>query len=251
MMLDFNHNATKPTTAAGDLTESINRLIDTALQAEDARRQKRDYLGASRIGEPCLRQTQYERQDIEPDDGKRKDGKTLRILQAGHLFEDMTARELKLAGFDLKTHDKGGEQFGFSVGGGQIRGHIDGVLCGGPVTMLYPALWEHKALGQKSWNEVVKKGVTAAKPVYAAQITMYQAYMDLTEAPALFTARNRDTQQLYHEVVPFDSALAQRMSDRAVQILEATKAGELLPRIAGNPSYFQCRWCDFAERCWK
>ncbi len=89
-MLDFNHSATKPTTAAGDLTERVNRLIDTALQAEDTRRPKRDYLGASRIGEPCLRQTQYERQGIEPDDGKRKDGKTLRILQAGHVFEDMT-----------------------------------------------------------------------------------------------------------------------------------------------------------------
>ncbi len=117
--------------------------------------------------------------------------------------------------------------------------------------MLYPALWEHKALGQKSWNEVVKKGVVVARPVYAAQIALYQVYMKLTEAPAILTARNRDTQQLYHEPVPFDAALAQRMSDRAVQILEATKAGELLPRIAGNPSYFQCRWCAFTNRCWK
>ena len=115
----------------------------------------------------------------------------------------------------------------------------------------YPALWEHKALGARSWNEVVKKGVAVARPVYAAQIALYQTYMKLTEAPAILTARNRDTQQLYHEPVPFDTALAQRMSDRAVQILEATKAGELLPRITENPSYFQCRRCAFANRCWK
>ncbi len=247
-MLDFNKGTNKPTTEDGNLTARINAHIDQALQEEDAKKPTRQYLGASLIGEPCLRKIQYAYQATET---KPHSGKTLRIFKAGHLFEEMSAEELRLAGFDLKTHDKGGEQFGFSVGGGQIRGHIDGVLCGGPVAMLYPALWEHKALGQKSWNEVVKKGVTAAKPVYAAQIAMYQAYMNLTEAPALFTARNRDTQQLYHAVVPFDSALAQRMSDRAVQILEATKAGELLPRIAGNPSYFQCRWCDFAERCWK
>ncbi len=247
-MLDFNKGSTKTTTAAGDLTARINAHIDQALQEEDAKKPARQYLGASLIGEPCLRKIQYSYQQVE---SQPRDGKSLRIFAAGHVFEDMTARELKLAGFDLRTHKADGSQFGFFVAGGQIRGHIDGVLCGGPVAMLYPALWEHKALGQKSWNEVVKKGVTAAKPVYAAQIAMYQAYMDLTEAPALFTARNRDTQQLYHEVVPFDSALAQRMSDRAVQILEATKAGELLPRIAGNPSYFQCRWCDFAERCWK
>ncbi len=250
-MLDFNHSASKPTTAAGDLTQRINHLIDTALQAEDARKPKRDYLGASRIGEPCLRQTQYERQGIEPDNGKSKDGKTLRILQAGHVFEDMTARELKLAGFDLRTAQLDGSQFGFSAADDRLRGHIDGVLCGGPLGFQYPALWEHKALGAKSWNEVVKKGVAVARPVYAAQIALYQAYMKLTEAPAILTARNRDTQQLYHEPVPFDAALAQRMSDRAVQILEATQAGELLPRIVGNPSYFQCRWCAFTNRCWK
>ncbi len=248
MMLDFNHNATKPTTAAGDLTARINAHIDQALREKDAKKPARQYLGASLIGEPCLRKIQYSYQATGPS---TYSGKTLRIFKAGHVFEEMSAEELRLAGFDLRTHDKNGEQFGFEVAGGKIAGHIDGVLCGGPVTMAYPALWEHKALGVKSWNEVVKKGVTAAKPVYAAQIALYQAYMDLIEAPALFTARNRDTQELYHEAVPFDAALAQRMSDKAVQILEATKAGELLSRITKNPSYFQCRWCDFAERCWK
>ncbi len=247
-MLDFNKGSTRPTTDAGQLTERINAVIDQALQDGEAKKPRRLYLGASLIGEPCQRKIQYSYQATE---AKPHSGKTLRIFKAGHVFEEISADELRLAGFDLRTHDKNGEQFGFEVAGGKIAGHIDGVLCGGPVAMAYPALWEHKALGPKSWNEVVKKGITVAKPVYAAQLALYQAYLDLTENPAIFTARNRDTQQLYHEPVPFDSALAQRMSDRAVQILEATKAGELLPRIARNPSYFQCRCCDFAERCWK
>ncbi len=247
-MLDFNHGTTKHASEAGELTERINAVIDKGLQDAEAKKAPRGYLGASLIGEACLRKIQYSYQATK---AKPHSGKTLRIFKAGYLFEDMSAEELRLAGFDLKTHYKEGEQFGFEVAGGKIAGHIDGVLCGGPAVIAYPALWEHKALGARSWNEVVKKGVAVARPVYAAQIPLYQAYMKLTEAPAILTARNRDTQQLYHEPVPFDAALAQRMSDRAVQILEATKAGELLPRIAGNPSYFQCRWCDFAERCWK
>ena len=48
-----------------------------------------------------------------------------------------------------------------------------------------------------------------AKPIYAAQIALYQAYLGLTEAPALFTAINKDTCELWHELVPFDGALAQ------------------------------------------
>ena len=68
--------------------------------------------------------------------------------------------------------------------------------------------------------------------------------------PALFTAINKDTAELHHELVPFDADLAQRMSDRGVRILRATDAGELLPRIAANRDFFECRFCPWAERCW-
>ncbi len=247
MMLDFNHNATKPTTAAGDLTARINAHIDQALQEKDAKKPARPYLGASLIGEPCLRKIQYSYQATGPS---TYSGKTLRIFKAGHLFEEMSAEELRLAGFDLRTAQLNGSQFGFSAADDRLRGHIDGVLCGGPLGFQYPALWEHKALGAKSWNEVVKKGMPIARPVYAAQIALYQAYMDLAETSAIFTARNRDTQQLYHEPVPFDAALAQKMSDKAVQIIQASEAGELLPRITQNKSFWMCRFCEHAEKCW-
>ena len=246
-MLDFNHGAIKPANKAGELTGHINPHIDKGLQAAEAEKAPRGYLGASLIGEACLRKIQYSYQATE---AKPHSGKTLRIFKAGHLFEEMSAGELRLAGFDLKTHDKEGKQFGFQAAGGKIAGHIDGVLCGGPAVIAYPALWEHKALGPKSWNEVVKKGVAVAKPVYAAQLALYQAYLNLTENPAIFTARNRDTQELYHEAVAFDAALAQAMSDKAVQIVQASEQGELLPRVARDKSFWMCRFCEHAERCW-
>jgi hypothetical protein len=249
-MLDFNHGANKPVGRAADLTERINCAIDQALVQKAGAEPRRNYLGASLIGKACLRQIQYEYQHVTPDPGRGPDGKTLRIFTAGHAFEDMSAKDLRLAGFDLRTEKANGTQFGFSVAGGKIKGHIDGVICNGLVSIQYPALWEHKALGVKSWSAVVRKGVAAAKPVYAAQVALYQAYMDLTEAPALFTARNRDTQQLYHEPVPFDPSLAQRMSDRAVQVVQASEAGELLPRVATNADHFECRYCPHAKRCW-
>jgi hypothetical protein len=97
--------------------------------------------------------------------------------------------------------------------------------------------------------------VAAAKPIYAAQIAIYQAYMDaaipgVADNPALFTAINKDTAELHHELVPFNAELAQRMSDRAVRILRASDAGELLPRIALASDHFECRFCPWAKRCW-
>jgi hypothetical protein len=72
----------------------------------------------------------------------------------------------------------------------------------------------------------------------------------VADNPALFTAINKDTAELHHELVPFNAELAQRMSDRAVRILAATDAGELLPRVAAQADHFECRFCPWAKRCW-
>jgi hypothetical protein len=251
-MLDYNH---RPSFA-----EQINAVIDAALEAERAVQPPRTYLGGSRLGHPCERALQFEFAGAAKDEGAKFDGKSLRIFAIGHALEDLAAGWLRSAGFDLYTR-KGnrpdGEQFGFSVAGGRIRGHVDGILAGGPALpgLAWPALWECKTMNARNWRETVAKGVVIAKPVYAAQIALYQAYMEgsvagISQNPALFTAINKDTAELHHELVPFDAALAQTMSDRAVRILQATDAGELLPRIAREPEFHECRMCPWARRCW-
>src|SRR4029079_18107463 len=152
-----------------------------------------------------------------------------RIFEAGHRCENIVSSWLRASGFDLRTHRRDGGQFGFSALDGRFRGHIDGCIVAGPAPMAFPALWENKALGAAPWKEVVKKGLVLARPIYAAQIALYQAYLDLPN-PALFTALNRDTFELHCELVPFDTSLAQQASDRAVAIVRASDAHELLPR---------------------
>ena len=44
----------------------------------------------------------------------------------------MAKAKLRLAGFDVRTHNRKGEQFGFSAANGRFRGHIDGVIVAGP-----------------------------------------------------------------------------------------------------------------------
>ena len=182
--------------------------------------------------------------------GRDFSGRVLRIFEVGHVLEDLAIRWFRLIGFDLYTRKAHGGQFGFSVADGRLQGHIDGVIVGGPEGFAYPALWECKCLGNKSWSDLDKKGLTLSKPVYAAQVAIYQAYLELHEHPAIFTAINADTMEIYTELVPFDAALAQRMSDRAVKVITATEAGELLPRAFNDPTHFECRMCAYANRCW-
>lgn len=55
---------------------------------------------------------------------------------------------------------------------------------------------------------------------------------------------------LYSTFLPFDAALAQKMSDRAVRVIQATEAGELLPRGTASASHFECKFCSYVQRCW-
>jgi hypothetical protein len=252
MILDLNHGSGFVYGGSRErgMSDRINELIDVALVDRQRQQTQREYLGGSRIGEPCSRKLVYEVTHAAVDQGKGFDGRALRIFDAGHTFEALSIRWLRAAGFDLRDVGSNGEQFGFSIAGGRIRGHIDGVILGGPaIGVAWPVLWEHKALNAKSWGDVVKRGVALSKPVYFAQLQIYMAYMEL--GAALFTALNKDTQELHHEVVPFDPAEAQALSDKAVDVIRAAAAAELPPRIAANPDFYLCRWCAYAARCWE
>lgn len=243
--LDFNHREKPPA-----FVDEVNGLIDRALVAGNSARPQRDYLGGSRLGDSCARRLQYEHLKVPKDEGTDFSGQSLRIFALGHVLEDLAIDWLRKAGFDLRTRNRHGDQFGFSVAGGRVQGHADGVVVAAPNGMAVPALWECKSANAKNWRDMVKRGVRAARPIYAAQIALYQAYLALTEAPALFTAINKDTCELWHELVPFDATLAQATSDKAVRILRACDAGELLPRHTADPEHFECRFCAWKERCW-
>ena len=257
MSVTFDFNTALSTGATP--SDAINALIDKDLQHKNAQQPQRDYLGASRLGEPCSRALQYE-YTHEPKDSVYS-GKTLRIFEMGHTLEKMAWQWLQGAGFEIETHQPTtGELYGFSVAQGQLQGHVDGIVWKVPegleLDIQVPAVWECKSLNAKSWKQLVEKGVKVAKPVYAVQIALYQAYLEelipgLSQNPALLTAVNKDTSELYHELVPFDAALAQTASDRAVHILRATQAEETLPRITQDPDSFYCRFCNWQTTCWK
>jgi hypothetical protein len=108
--------------------------------------------------------------------------------------------------------------------------------------MAYPALWETKALGVSSWKDTVKRGVTVSKPVYAAQIALYQAYLDqglhkMQEFDS--TGRKVTAQSAY-----FDFKSAEGYADTAPgnpldSLLKwARTGGTLLARVELDPPFF-------------
>jgi hypothetical protein len=244
-MIDLNHKSGfvpgRVGPAAPSLSERINVRIDAALLGARAAQPQRAYIGASMLGDPCARRIAYE---WGGDPGAPPEGLGLRIFETGHVLEDLLARWMRRAGFDLLTVDPNtGQQFTFTDG--PIEGHADGVITGGPdLGFDYPVLWEAKGLNERSWNDLVKNGLRRSKPIYYGQCVLYTAYLDL--AFGLFTALNKNTQEIYHELVRFDLAEAQRLIDLAVEIAR----GALPPRAWAEPVWF-CGYCQFASSCWE
>jgi CRISPR/Cas system-associated exonuclease Cas4 (RecB family) len=226
--------------------ESINEILDAKMvEHHAATNEKRTYLGASSMGEPCLRkiQLQYTGHGEDAAPG------VLRTFAIGHALEPLVAEWMRIAGFQLKTHDENGEQFGFSVADGRIGGHIDGILLDGPDGVHYPCLWECKTMNDKNWNHTVKHGVPVSKPHYYVQVQLYMAHMKLDKNPCVFTALNKNTSELYVELIPFDAEAARLAIFRAASVVRATARGELLPCISLDPSFHKCKICSYREFC--
>jgi hypothetical protein len=221
----------------------INDLIE---QSEPPEPNTRQYLGASSIGSVCLRKVHFD----WLVDAKFK-SRTRDIFARGHFHEALSRDHLIKAGFRFEADQ---ERFKFKSAIGQISGHADGILIDGPKVdgLRYPAIWEHKAINKKGWQDLERDGLLKAYPHYAAQVWLYMAYLGLPDNPALFTAINCDSCERLHVLVEFDLERAQLWSDRAVGIIKATRAGELLPRFTTNPKDFRCaRLCGHRERCWR
>lgn len=239
-MIDLNRKVMKAKTSS----DAINAVIDTTMAALGAATNGRDYLGASSLEHDCLRKIQWDwRSPVQPEP------RTERIFARGRWWEDYAARLFLEAGFKMVRH---GPALEFSQLDGRFKGHADGVFIAGPEVegLAYPALWECKGLGAKGWTKLAKEGLAKAYPTYADQVALYQAYLDLVDHPALFTACNMDTMEMQHIFVPFDPARAQAASDRAVLIIRADEANETLPQVGIDGDDWRCRFCGHRERCW-
>jgi hypothetical protein len=235
-MLDFNRANLLET----PLTIELNELIE---RSEPPGKNTRQYLGASALGSECLRKIQFDWM-CDPVHPVRM----LSIFARGHFFEDVARQHLIRIGFKFAPAEK----LEFQAAEGLFRGHADAILLDGPRLpgLEYPAIWEHKCLNAKGWRAIERDGLVGLYASYATQVSIYQAYLDITN-PALFSVTNADTCERLHLLVPFDSALAQRMSDRAVALIEATRAGELLDRITDNSEDWRCKMCGHRTRCWR
>lgn len=233
-------------------------------QADDAFRGKEDghrgHLGASMLGRECAREIWYgfrwvHRGKFEP--------RMLRLFNRGHLEEPRFVAMLMMIGCEVWQYDHNGKQFRISWANDHAGGSGDGVGRGLPdLPPMTPAVLEFKTHNDKSFTKLAGKvddwrayrknrqghfpgeGVRMAKFEHFVQMQLYMSMMGI--AAAVYMAINKNSEDLYAEVVHLEPEFADQYAHRGAQLVDMRVPPK---RISESPGFWKCRFCDKKGVC--
>lgn len=209
----------------------------------------RSHLGASMGGEPCLRKLFY---SFRWSTMVLHEGRMQRLFQRGHKEEAWFADDLKNIGINVVTEDDQGKQFRLTCPDNHhIGGSCDGfgevkVIDLRPLNAGDWCVVEMKTHNDKSFKKLVKEGVANSKPLHYSQMNLYMKWSGLTKA--LYIAVNKNTEELYVEIVEFDQVEADRAEGNMIHVVNADSAPD---KLYNDPSRFECKYCDYSDICHK
>lgn len=227
--------------------EAIVYQIDAQVVREDDEDGLRTHLGGSVLGEKCMRRVWF---GWKWADKEEFDGRMLRLFERGHKSEAIFADLLRGLGAQVWTEDPTtGKQIRISVFGGHSGGALDGAARGLP--NLPPELppdtivmLEMKTHNDKSWNDLVKKGLIESKPKHYKQSQYYMHHFGLRWC--LYMAVNKNTDKLWCWLFPYDPNVGTHLTFRAETIIFGTGRP---PRISESPSWYECTYCPMKGVC--
>lgn len=209
---------------------------------------KRDYIGASSIGDPCARKLWYRFKGYH---AKPFDSATQFRFEDGHRTEELMIARLRMVeGVKIWNRQEDGNQIGFSLFDGKFKGHVDGIIKGLWQSPKTPHVLEIKCTEDLNKFRKVKheKGDKNAlknwSETYFVQAQVYMQAFELTRHyTVVASAGGRDFDSCRTE---YEAETAQRYKDRAFEIIKAEKEPQ---KISDKPDFYLCRWCEFGEIC--
>ena len=202
----------------------------------------RHYIGLSGLAGGCMRNLWYTFRWVK---ASSISGRTNRIFAVGHASEEVMVKDLRSIGIEcwnvLDDQDEFTAAFGYAMG------HPDGYGKGVPGNEEETHLLEFKTANEKSFKDMVKKGVKESKPVYYGQMVLYMHMKALNKA--LFMMVNKNTSEYYTEIVDKNYDYAVELLKRGESIVFCENPNEFTRIGSGKPDWFECRWCNYNDIC--
>jgi hypothetical protein len=213
-------------------------------------REHRKHLGASVIGEECMRKSYYIFRWAKKE---AFGGRMLRLFGRGHLEEPRFMAYLRGIGCevwetnpnDIDPKTGQARQWRVTDLEGHFGGSLDGVGRGIPdLPPNTPFLIEAKTHNDKSFKDLLEKGVMGSKWKHFVQAQMYMHKKNLKWC--LYMAVNKNDDDLYLELIPYNEDEAVRQLEKGRRIIFEP---EIPPRISEKANWFKCTFCSFREIC--
>lgn len=222
--------------------QRLQLLIDATYATQEAEDGMRTHLGASVIGDPCMRALWYGFRWVASE---QWEGRMLRLVHRGQREETVFKNLLERLGARVFTEDSGGNQFRVSYYGGHFGGSTDGVATGLP-ELTMPVALEMKTHNLRHFTDLKAKGVLASHPKHYRQAQVYMHGLALSHCLYMAVCKNDD--ELYLEFIDYSPATVDHMLARAETVI----FGSGIPaRISENSSWYECKFCDCRAVCFK
>lgn len=218
----------------------VHDPIGQAIDASYERRREfpRQHLGCSVLGHKCDR---YIWLQFRWAVRESFSGRMLRLFERGQHEEARMVRWLTLAGIIVTNT---GEDQSHVELGPHVSGSVDGIAENVPQAPKKKHVVEIKTHNAKSFAQLKKEGVQAAKPMHWAQMQLYMLGLGIDRA--LYCAVCKDDDALYFERVRFDKQAAEDLAARGRRLALAERMPD---PISTNPTWYECKMCPAWDLC--
>ena len=201
----------------------------------------RQHMGASQLGHACDRWLwlQFRHAVIE-----RHSGRMLLLFRRGHEEESRIVAHLKKVG--ISVNNTGEDQISFDFGC-HVKGSCDGVIDGIKGFIEERLILECKTHSEKSFKDLKESGVKKSKPMHWVQCCVYGFGAGCKYA--LYFAVNKNTDEIYIEILELDFDIAISAIERGHRIALSDRMPEPCP--GAGPSWYQCKYCPAYAMCWE
>ena len=230
------------------LPEPISHTVLAIWDAYETKSNHSDSLGIpmSMVAEECEKKLWMALHWASPPE--QITGQKQRRFDTGNIEEDRLLTDLENAGIQVERLDPAtGTQFRVALADGWLRGKMDGRGVGIPEAPKTVHVIECKSHNDKSFKELVKKKLQAAKPDHYGQCQAYCHAEHLTRC--LYIAVNKNTDEIYTERVAYDHAFCLRIEAKVNRIVHASQAPARLYPDPNAKSAFPCHWCAARPQC--
>lgn len=222
-----------------EITDQIYKLAEE-YSIETYPAAHREHLGISIIGEKCSRKIWYSWRWVKLE---QFSGQMRRLFQRGHDEEAKFIKMLFWMGFKIKQYSDEGKQYKISVLNGHYGGSTDSKAII-PWLPDEPVILEFKTHNDRLFKELKANKVAIAKPQHYSQLCGYAKYFGFKYG--LYCAVNKNTDELYFELVELNSTWGDDLEAKAQHIIYAKVAPN---RISDNSSYYECKYCNYNGIC--